>query len=163
MVTFNLAYTSPINKDGVTPVLKQHQVWRGLELKVRRAQDFVSAIVKCEVLEENTLPDGTLVIKRRVRFAADSTRKWVNETCVHYKPCRVVFQQEDGSTITNVISKDPDGELMMSYVFEWRHPDMDEGSEEAAQLEEKHLEMAKLAVESSIDIIRLRVTEGRVA
>jgi hypothetical protein len=62
---------------------------------------------------------------------------------VHYEPCRVVFQQEDGSTVTNVISKGPDGELYMSYVFEWRHADVAEGSERASQLEAAHWKVSQ--------------------
>lgn len=63
---------------------------------------------------------------------------------MHYEPCRVVFQQEDGSTVTNIISKRPDGELLMSYVFEWRHPDVSAGSEKAAQLEESHWKVSQV-------------------
>ncbi|KAI0184053.1 hypothetical protein EV127DRAFT_486492 [Xylaria flabelliformis] len=165
MVTFNIAYTAPINKNGATPTLTQSQVWEGLKLKVRRAQDFVSAITECQVLSEETLPTGELQITRQVQFVPTTTHKAngaVKEVCVHYAPCRVAFQQEDGSTVTNIISKRPDGELLMSYVFEWRHPDVPEGSDRAAQLEEAHWKMAKMAVESSIDTIRRLVTEGKI-
>ncbi|KAI3319728.1 DUF1857-domain-containing protein [Xylariaceae sp. AK1471] len=165
MVTFNIAYTAPINKTGATPVLTQPQVWDGLKIKVRQAQDFVSAITGCQVLSEKTLPTGELQVTREVKFApstAHSNGGSVKEVCVHYEPCRVVFQQEDGSTVTNVISKGSEGELYMSYVFEWRHPDVAEGSERASQLEEAHWKMAKMAVEGSIDTIRRLVTEGKI-
>ncbi|KAH8157129.1 hypothetical protein CIB48_g11116 [Xylaria polymorpha] len=165
MVTFNIAYTAPINKAGATPTLTQSQVWEGLKLKVRRAQDFVSAITQCQVLSEETLPTGELQVTRQVQFVATGAHNPggpVKEVCVHYAPCRVAFQQEDGSTITNIISKRPDGELLMSYVFEWRHPDVSEGSERASQLEESHWKMAKMAVESSIDTIRRLVAEGKI-
>ncbi|RYC55395.1 hypothetical protein CHU98_g10808 [Xylaria longipes] len=187
MVTFNIAYTAPINKAGTTPSLTQSQIWEGLKMKVRRAQDFVSAITECQVLSEETLPTGELQVTRQVQFVPTTPHKTggaVKEVCVHYAPCRIAFQQEDGSTVTNIVSKGPDGELLMSYVFEWRHPDVSEGSERASQLEEAHwkvsfvslfeiylptgvlanivLEMAKMAVESSIDTIRRLVVEGKI-
>ncbi|KAI1119083.1 hypothetical protein F5Y14DRAFT_446292 [Nemania sp. NC0429] len=165
MVTFNIAYTAPINKAGATPTLTQSQVWEGLKMKVRRAQDFVPAITECQVLAEETLPSGDLQVTRQVQFIATTAHSnggWVKEVCVHYEPCRVVFNQEDGSTVTNIISKGVDGELIMSYVFEWRHADVAEGSERASQLEQAHWKMAKLAVESSIDTIRRLVAEGKI-
>ncbi|KAI0433811.1 hypothetical protein F5Y09DRAFT_30139 [Xylaria sp. FL1042] len=164
MVTFNVAYTAPINKAGATPTLTQSQVWQGLELKVKRAQDFVPVIAGCQVLSEETLPSGDLQITREVQFApnASGLAKTVKEVCVHYAPCRVVFQQEDGSSVMNLISTRPDGELLLSYVFEWRHPDVSAGSEKASQLEAAHWEMAKVAVESSIDTIRRLVAEGKI-
>ncbi|RWA07565.1 hypothetical protein EKO27_g7525 [Xylaria grammica] len=163
MVTQNVAYTSLINKPGVTPVLTQAQVWEGLKLKVRRAQEFVPAITSCQVLSEETLPTGELQTTRQVELVpASGSAKSIKEVCVEYAPCRVVFQQEDGSTVMNVISKRPDGELLLSYIFEWRHPDVAEGSEKAAQLEAAHWEMAKVAVDSSIDSIRRFVAEGKI-
>ncbi|KAJ2989863.1 hypothetical protein NUW58_g3251 [Xylaria curta] len=84
MVTFNIAYTAPINKTGATPILTQPQVWEGLKMKVRKAQDFVSAITECQVLSEETLPSGELQITRQVRFApstAHSTGGSVKEVC----------------------------------------------------------------------------------
>ncbi|KAI8629642.1 DUF1857-domain-containing protein [Xylariaceae sp. FL1651] len=165
MVTFNIAYTAPINRAGATPVLTQAQVWEGLKIKVRQAQDFVKAITKCEVLSEEALPTGELQVTREVQFVAGTTHGnggVVKEVCVHYAPCRVVFKQEDGSTVTNVISQGPDGELLMSYIFEWRHSDVTEGSERASQLEEAHWKMAKMAVESSIDTIVRMVSEGKI-
>ncbi|KAI0151675.1 DUF1857-domain-containing protein [Xylariaceae sp. FL1272] len=165
MVTLNVAYTAPINPSGASPTLTQAQVWEGLKIKVRKAQDFVSAITGCDVLGEETLPTGNLQITRTVQFASNATHGAggsVKEVCVHYEPCRVVFNQEDGSTVTNVISKGPEGELLMSYVFEWRHPDVEAGSERAKQLEEAHWKMAKVAVEGSIQTIRRLVGEGKI-
>ncbi|TGJ84374.1 hypothetical protein E0Z10_g4390 [Xylaria hypoxylon] len=144
MVTHNVAYTSPINKAGATPILTQAQVWEGLKLKVRRAQDFVPAITACEVLSEETLPTGELQTTRLVELVpAGGSAKSVKEVCMEYAPCRVTFQQEDGSSVMNVISTRPDGELLLSYIFEWRHPDVAEGSEKASQLEAAHWEVSQ--------------------
>ncbi|KAI2641044.1 hypothetical protein GGS21DRAFT_502772 [Xylaria nigripes] len=165
MVTINIAYTSPINKAGATPVLTQAQVWEGLKIKVRRAQDFIPAITGCEVLSEQMLPTGEVQITRQLQVAPNETHKnkgVVKEVCVHHAPCRIVFHQEDGSTITSVISTRPDGEALLSDIFEWRHPDVSEGSAEAKQLEENHWKMAKKSVDSAIDTIRRMVAEGKI-
>lgn len=42
----------------------------------------------------------------------------------------------------------------MTYVFEWRYPDVEEGSEKAASLMKEHTEGAKMAVHSSIEAMR---------
>ncbi|KAI1496806.1 hypothetical protein F5X99DRAFT_50547 [Biscogniauxia marginata] len=168
MVTINIAYTAPINPPGASPAVTQAQVWEGLKLKVRQAQDFVPVIETCAVLSESESEHedggtgkgkGNMRVVREVRFASGRT---VRETCVHYAPCRVVFEQPDGSTVTNVISAGPGGELLMTYVFEWRHPDVAEGSAEARELEEGHWKVGKMAVESSIDSIRRFVNEGKI-
>ncbi|KAL7620451.1 hypothetical protein AAE478_009446 [Parahypoxylon ruwenzoriense] len=179
MVTLNLAYTAPVNPSGATPVLTPSQVWVGLQRKVRKAHEFVPVIESCTVLAEETSSSDNLSVLREVRFVAgarsgtanggggggdNSTNgNLVRETCVHYPPCRVDFEQNaDGSTISNIVSKGPDGELLMTYAFEWRHPDVREGSEEAKVLEEKSWKIAKLAVESSIDTIRRLVSNGEI-
>ena len=63
MVTYYLAYTAPINPPNTTPVLTVPQVWQGLQRKIRFAQEFVSAITSCTVLEDK---DG--VVTRKVTF-----------------------------------------------------------------------------------------------
>ncbi|RYP16599.1 hypothetical protein DL765_005060 [Monosporascus sp. GIB2] len=166
MVTVNIAYTAPINPAGAEPVLTKSQVWAGLQRKVRRAYEFVPVITSCEVLSEGKTDDGDKVkIVREVVFSPDGPRPGgaaVKEVCVHYPPSRVDFQQEDGSTITNLVSKGPEGELLMTYSFEWRHPDVEEGSAKAAELEETHMKGAKIAVQGSIDTIRRLVKAGEI-
>jgi len=166
-VTINLAYTAPINPAGASPVLTQAQVWAGLQRKVRRAFEFVPIIKTCNILSEENAPTTKQhTIVREVQFAPGQGPKAggqpVKETCLHFPPCRVDFQQEDGSTISNVVSKGQDGELWMTYVFEWRHAEVQEGSAEAKELEEKHWKTAKIAVEGSIDTIRRLVKEGEL-
>lgn len=46
---------------------------------------------------------------------------------------QVDFEQEDGTTIKNVISQDSSGALHMTYVFEINSPNVKEGSEEAGK------------------------------
>lgn len=141
MVTINLAYTAPINGSGASLVLSQAQVWAGLQRKVRKAQEFVPLIVACEVLSETEAEKGFTIV-RQVVFkegqGPNGDGKPVKEVCVHYAPCRVDFEQENGSTISNIVSTGPEGELMMTYAFEWRHPSVAAGSPDAKKLEEAH-------------------------
>ena len=46
---------------------------------------------------------------------------------------QVDFEQEDGSHIKNIISDGEDGGLYMTYAFEFRLPDVQEGSEKAGE------------------------------
>lgn len=169
MVTFNLAYTAPVNPAGATPALTLPQVWAGLQRKVLRAQEFVPVIVECNVLSEETVQDtGSLKITREVRFKAGSEPgsgaggTLVKEIVTHYPPCRVDFEQPDGSTIANIVSQNPDGELEMTYAFEWRYPAVKEGSDEAKALEEKSWKTARIAVHGTIDTIRRLVKDGEI-
>ncbi|KAK7943374.1 uncharacterized protein PG986_012487 [Apiospora aurea] len=163
MVTINLAYTAPINPRTPRP-LTPSQIWTGLQRKVRSAQEFVPLITACTVLPEET-PSGTgnnHTVTREVVFRSNPDRP-VREECVHYAPCRVDFRQQDGSTISNVVSRDGEGDLMMTYVFEWRHPEVKEEDEgEVEKLRELHWKTAKMAVEGSINTIRRLVKEGEI-
>lgn len=146
MVTINLAYTAPINPAGATPTLTPPQVWAGLQRKVRAAQEFVPLISACTVLSETSASEsetGNHTITREVVFKSRPDKP-VREECVHYAPSRVDFRQEDGSTISNVVSRDPEGGLMMTYVFEWRHPEVAERSDEGEKLRESHWKVSKI-------------------
>ncbi|KAK8131186.1 hypothetical protein PG984_007624 [Apiospora sp. TS-2023a] len=161
MVAINLAYTAPINPAGASPTLTPAQVWAGLQRKVRAAHEFVPLISACSVLSEASEKGGNHTVTREVVFKSQP-EKPVREECVHYAPCRVDFRQEDGSTISNVVSRDPNGELVMTYVFEWRHPGVEEGSGEEEKLREGHWKTAKMAVEGSINTIRRLVKDGEI-
>ncbi|KAK4207990.1 DUF1857-domain-containing protein [Rhypophila decipiens] len=171
MTVINLGYTAQINREGQS-VLTISQVWAGLERKVRHAEEFVPLISACEVLEEQIAKENgndqqVEAITRNVTFRGNNgdPGRVVKEVCKLYPPCRVDFHQEDGSKIANYVTYGPSGEeqdLWMTYVFEWRHPDVQEGSDEAAALKVKHKTTAKMAVESSIETIRRLVAEGKL-
>ncbi|KAF4464296.1 duf1857 domain-containing protein [Fusarium albosuccineum] len=165
MVNFNLAYTAPINPAGAEPVLTRDQVWKGLKRKVRHAQEFVSVIVDCKVITEEVAETGDKVT-REVTFVPNlgirDSNAPAKETVYEFAPSRVDFHQEDGSTVSNIVSSGPDGELLMTYAFEWRHPSIAEGSDEAKALEAKNWKLAPVAVEGSIDTIRRLVKEGEI-
>ncbi|KAH7184886.1 uncharacterized protein B0J16DRAFT_414318 [Fusarium flagelliforme] len=164
MVVINLAYSAPINPSGASPVLTEDQVWKGLQRKVRKAHEFVAPILKCEVLSEEQTETGTRVTRqvtfdKAVRGDDDAA---VKEVVHEFAPSRVDFRQPDGSNIFNVVSVDQDGNLVMTYAFEWRHPELDQGSEKVKQLREKYSKMAKGAVDGSINTIRQLVKDGEL-
>lgn len=77
------------------------------------------------------------------------------------------FFQPDGSTITNTISAGPkgaeEGDLLMTYTFEWLHPEIDAKDHEAvANMKSKHKKTAQMAVEKSIESIRKMVVDGTI-
>ncbi|KAJ5142658.1 uncharacterized protein N7515_001445 [Penicillium bovifimosum] len=146
--TNNLAFTAPINPAGATPHLSLDQIWSGLLLKIRSAETFVpAAIQSTKVVDEYIDPaTGNPVTVREVTFR--ETQKIVKETVTAFKPCRVEFAQPDGSRVSNVISQGADGELFMTYIFEWRHPGASE--KELAELLGKEKKMSQMAVEGTI-------------
>lgn len=160
MSTNNVAFTAPLNPTGASPILNQDQVWAGLLLKIKSAETFVpKAIQSTTVFSEDTdSVTGNPVTVRDVIFV-ENNRK-VRETVTAYKPSRVVFIQPDGSTIANVISEGADGELYMTYIFEWRHPGASPAELEALLLKEK--QMMKLAVEGTITVLRQLVKDGKI-
>lgn len=143
VVSLNNAYTAPINRPGESPVLTLDQVWQGLRRKVRHAEEFVPIIVDCKVLSEERSSTGEEIVTRTVEFSKEVPRGGVpvKEVCHHYAPCRVDFQQEDGSRISNFVSAGPSGaaeDLYLTYVFEWRHPELEAGGAKVAEVEEEH-------------------------
>jgi len=173
MVTFNLAYTAPINPPGETaaPPITATQVWAGLQRKVRHAEEFVSIITGCKVLDGETVPAayagrGRTATTRIATFDVPGKGSWeVKELCIEYPPCRIDFIQPDDTTVANYISQGPSGEptdLFLTYVFERSHPDLVEGSEEARRQEEADKKLAKTAVDGSIETIRRMVANGQL-
>ena len=90
MVAIHSAYTQQINPEGVTPTLTRAQIWKGLERKVRKAQDFVPVISGCKVLEDK----GNMVIREATfKSGPDSVPgqgdMTVREVCNLFEPTRV--------------------------------------------------------------------------
>jgi len=157
----HVAYTAAINPASATPKLTTAQIWTGLQLKTRAGQDFVGgAILSTDVISTSTNEQGFPVVVREVVFRDGNKR--VRETCVEYEPTKVEFWQEDGSKVQNVISRGSEGELYMTYVFDWLHPEC-EGDAKALQEKEKgEWDIGKMAVESTIKIMREMVKDGRI-
>lgn len=163
MVVFNLGYTAPINREGQSPVLSIDQVWAGLQRKIRHAEEFVPLIVHCEVLAEevaandDTVTTVTRIVKFRPGSGPNADGQPVKEVCKQYPPCRVDFYQEDGTKIANYISQGPSSapdDLFMTYVFEWRHPGVEAGSEQANKMEAMHKAVSSLSPPSCVGYIR---------
>ncbi|UKZ74693.1 hypothetical protein TrVFT333_002363 [Trichoderma virens FT-333] len=160
MSTNNIAFTAPINPVGASPVLKREQIWAGLLLKIRSAETFVpQAIQSTTVISESTdASTGNPATVREVVFRNDQRK--VIETVTAYEPSRVLFLQPDGSSVNNIVSEGADGELYMTYTFEWRHPGASKA--ELAALLEKEKTMSKLAVEGTITAMRELAKDGKI-
>ncbi|KAF5602763.1 hypothetical protein FPCIR_1726 [Fusarium pseudocircinatum] len=164
MVNINLAYSAPINPSGATPILSEAQIWNGLRRKVRKAHEFVAPILECEVLSEEDTASGPKVTQQVVfdKKARGSNDNVVKEVVYEFAPTRVDFHQPDGSKIFNIVSVDQEGNLMMTYAFEWRHPRVEAEGGQAKELRDEYLKMAKGAVEGTITTIRKLVKEGEL-
>lgn len=160
MVTINVAYTEAINPAGAKPTLTQEQVWKGLQIKIREAQRFVPIITSCKVIEEKENEVVRVAaFKDRVGIPAHEVR----EVCKSYYPAKVDFIQPDGAIITNTVSfgAGQDGtELFMTYTFEWRHADLEEGSEQHKALLTQHRQGAQMAVSKSLEAMRQMALDG---
>jgi hypothetical protein len=156
----HMAFTAPLNPAGASPNLERGQVRAGLLLKIRSAETFVpKAIQSTTVISESTDPStGNPVTVREIVFCEDQRK--VRETVTAYEPSRVTFVQPDGSSISNVVSESADGELYMTYTFEWRHPGASKA--EVAAFLEKEKKMSKMAVEGTIAVLRELARDRRI-
>ncbi|RHZ69185.1 hypothetical protein CDV55_108076 [Aspergillus turcosus] len=157
--TNNIAFTSPINPPGADPILTRDQVWAGLLIKIRSAETFVPAgIESTSVLSETVDQAGNPVTIREVVFRQDKRR--VKETVTAHKDARVDFVQSNGSTISNIVSEGAEGELYLTYVFEWRHPGVLEP--ELTVLREQETKMSQGAVEGTLSAMRELARNGEI-
>jgi hypothetical protein len=127
MATIHLAYTAPINPPDASPVLTQAHVFAGMRRKVRKAHEFVPVITDCEVLSE----EGN-VVTRKVQFRPGGGPGLVTEVCTEYAPARVDFEQDNGSSVKNIVAAGPSGrddDLFMTYLFAWKRDDLEEGTD----------------------------------
>ncbi|GLI80021.1 hypothetical protein PoHVEF18_008369 [Penicillium ochrochloron] len=160
--THNLAFTAPINPPGTSTVLTPTQIWKGLLLKCRSAETFVPAAIQSTTVLSDTIDHvtGNPVIIREVLFR--ESQKLVKEVVTAFEPCRVEFEQPDGSRISNVVSEGAEGELYLTYIFEWRHPELDAEGEESVAVLKRQKGMSRLAVEGTIQVLRRLVEEGKI-
>lgn len=92
MIVLNFAYSEPVNcSDPLTPILTQEQIWKGLEMKARRPQDFIPSFNDSRVVEERD--DGSYIV-REAHVASDLREspmagRWTREECRLYKPIMV--------------------------------------------------------------------------
>ncbi len=75
------------------------------------------------------------------------------------------FWQPNGALITNTVSDGPgltENDLNMTYTFEWRYPNVEEGSDDHKQKSQTCREGAKTAVHSSIEAMRKMAAAGEL-
>ncbi|KAK9646756.1 hypothetical protein HCH54_005488 [Aspergillus fumigatus] len=163
MITLNLAYTEPVH--GPNPsirTLTQEQVWKGLELKVRRPQEFISAIDDCRVIEER---DHGAYILREAHVATDLRQspmagQYVREECILHRPIWTHFTLPNGSEVQNIVSVGPDQSLYLTFTYKWILPDIEAGTAEAQRAEEEHFEIAKTSVQGTIKTLMAMAEKG---
>ncbi|RDW70379.1 hypothetical protein BP5796_08776 [Coleophoma crateriformis] len=160
MVIINVAYTTAINPPSASPHLNPKQIWAGLQHKVRHAEEFVKPIESCQVLKE----EGNTVT-RQVKFApgySNTGKQLATEVCTEYEGVKVNFLQEDGSMIQNIVSEGENGEMFLTYVFEWFRDDVKAGSEEEQKMKTQYAPMARTAVHGTLDTVRKMAQDGKL-
>ena len=86
MAVIHIAYTEKINPSGASPKLTRDQIWKGLQRKIRRAQDFVPVIDSCEVIEEK---ENQVIREAHFQAFGGNEAKTVREDCRSYYPTKV--------------------------------------------------------------------------
>ena len=84
--TINCAYTEKINPPGETPVLPRAQIWKGLQRKIRRAQDFVPVILATDVVSES---ENEVVRVAHFGEFHGKPPSSVREVCRSFEPTKV--------------------------------------------------------------------------
>ena len=137
MVTINLALTVPINPPGSHPSITHAQAWSALVRKAHRPQDFIPVVSSCTILTETPTR-----ISSEVSFHPGvGHARVIREVCTLHAPCRIDYELEGGSTAVNTVSEMPGGELVLTFVFGWVHPEIREGSEDEKRLRAGHIEV----------------------
>ncbi|KAG5352480.1 hypothetical protein C0989_002114 [Termitomyces sp. Mn162] len=147
----SFAVSRRVNPPGATPVLTEEQVWKGLGIKARNPMTFVPMITSSEVLSD----EGTKVV-RSVRF---NNGEPVTEHIELHANTIAYFEMEStGIRITNVLSYNEEGELILTFSFANGVPVPVEGKT-AQELND----MMGKGVEHSIQRFRELVTEGVIS
>jgi hypothetical protein len=162
----------------------QVQIWKGLQRKIRHAEDFVPIIEKTEVIEDDKKDE----VVRVAHFieANGQPAHTVREICRSYYPtkvglhtllyclhvnflanntCKVDFHQPNGAVITNTVSDGPgmtENDYNMTYTFDWAYEDVAAGSDEHKKLELQHRNGAQMAVHKSIEALRKMAAAGEL-
>jgi len=172
MTIIYAAGTAPVNPTGASPIITLEKLWAGLELKAREPQLFLAVIDTCEVLED----DGETVL-REVKFKdgggvgmAPVIGPKVKEQITHIKPLsaeagsglETFTSIGSASRVLNIVSTGPDGELLLTFTFEWEHNEIEEGSPEAVKKQKQYQVTAPKGVVGTLNAIRQMVKEGKL-
>ncbi|KAG8699527.1 hypothetical protein FRC09_006570 [Ceratobasidium sp. 395] len=140
MAVYNFAYTAPFPKD--TKITKE-QAFEALRIKSREPMKFVPAIVACEVLEETPT-----FIKRK---ATTKDSRVMVEDIDLYQPTLVTFKADTGSYVTNLISENAEGIMLLTFTFSFPiPPHIQPGSEEETTWKRGMFEGSANAVNGSV-------------
>ncbi|ETN38946.1 uncharacterized protein HMPREF1541_06988 [Cyphellophora europaea CBS 101466] len=159
-----VAFTAAINPPNATTVITREQVWAGLEIKIESGETFVGAAIQStDVLKKYSQEKTGLPVTEREVVFRDGGRR-MHETCVAFEPMKVEFHQKDGGRVMNIISQGAGGEtdLYMTYTFEWQHPELKGDAAGLAEKKKGEEAMAKKAVESTIEVLRELVQNGKI-
>lgn len=76
----------------------------------------------------------------------------------------IEFFQSVGSAsrVLNIVSTGADGELYLTFTFEWEHPEIQAGSREAVEKQREYQDTAPRGVGGTLDEIRKLVGEGKL-
>jgi hypothetical protein len=66
------------------------------------------------------------------------------------------------SRVLNIVSSGLDGEMYLTYTFEWEHKDIEFGSSEYLEKQKGYQLTAPKAVAGTLDAIRKLVNEGKL-
>ncbi|THC94325.1 hypothetical protein EYZ11_006201 [Aspergillus tanneri] len=164
MLTLHIAYTEPVNSDDSIPPLTHEQVWNGLKCKVRRPQDFIPSLTDCKVIEERD--DGNFVVREALVApelkASPMAGISAREECRLYPPTRTYFTLPNESVVQNILSVVPDNMLYLTFTYDWKFENMEPGTEEARNIEESHMDIAKSSVKGTIRAVRAMVGKGKL-
>lgn len=74
-----------------------------------------------------------------------------------------IFDSEgSASRVLNIVSSGVDGELYLTYTFEWDHPEIEYGSKEYLEKQKQYQSTASRAIVVTLTAIRKLVSEGEI-
>jgi hypothetical protein len=74
-----------------------------------------------------------------------------------------VFQSTgNASKVLNIVSTGTEGELLLTFTFEWEHKEIEEGSKEALKKQKQYQETAPRGVAGMINAVREMVKDGKL-
>ncbi|MCJ1236920.1 hypothetical protein MMC14_004904 [Varicellaria rhodocarpa] len=169
--TISASTTLPVNPPSSTsisststpiPTLTPEQLWTGLIRKCLRPEDFIPAILKSEVLRQSESE-----IVRRVVFKKGEGPPgngdgdgWVEERIALEDGVSATFTLPNGSTIQNLISVGPSGELYLTFTYNWIYDDLELGSGD--ELEKRGLEEVVAERKRGLEEGGLKTVRGTV-
>ncbi|KAL5598301.1 hypothetical protein BROUX41_003641 [Berkeleyomyces rouxiae] len=156
MPTLHVSFAAPANPPGVTPALSIDQLWNAMCTKVTSPSLFVPAITKCVI---HSSEPG--LVRRSITLKTPDGEKPLDEDCRFFERTKIVFTRPDGSSVTNLLSPGPDGQIYVVFIFELLETAA-EGSEELGTKRAIHQQVAQNAVEKSIKTARDLLIQGKL-